>query len=499
MPATSSVLGAPPGVAAPNDTVASLPVSDPEQPLSMHFSDLNLIDPLLRAVAAEGYDIPTPIQQQAIPHVLEGRDLLGCAQTGTGKTAAFALPILQRLAASPPPAGSRPIRCLVITPTRELASQIGESFAVYGRNLRLRHTVIFGGVSQRPQEQALASGPDILVATPGRLLDLASQGKISLRSLQIFVLDEADRMLDMGFIHDVRRVIALLPQRRQTLFFSATMPPDIMDLSARILVDPARVAVTPIASTCEKVEQQVYFVERADKRALLRRVLEQPSIERALVFTRTKHGANRVAAELVRARIGAEAIHGNKSQGARERALASFKRGETRVLVATDIAARGIDVEGISHVINFDLPDVPESYVHRIGRTARAGASGTALSFCGGEERSLLSAIERLIRMRVPVADARALGGVDAQDLPRSEPQAAMPPRHAIPAVHRPASQGSRRFSAPQLDARDVRDARDPRDARDVRPAAEVSASPGQPRRPNRRFASSSHRRYVTS
>lgn len=299
------------------------------------------------------------------------------------------------------PAG--PVRALILTPTRELAAQIGDSFATYGRNLRLRHTVIFGGVGQLSQEQALARGPEIVVATPGRLLDLAQQRKINLQDIEIFVLDEADRMLDMGFIHDVRRVIALLPTKRQTLFFSATMPPDIIELSSRILTDPARVAVTPIASTAEKVEQKVFFVERSNKRALLERVLGDPTIERALVFTRTKHGANRVAEQLDRARIGAEVIHGNKSQNARERALENFKRGTTRVLVATDIAARGIDVEGISHVINFDLPDVPESYVHRIGRTARAGASGIAFSFCDREEMAMLGAIERLIRTRIPV------------------------------------------------------------------------------------------------
>ena len=296
-----------------------------------------------------------------------------------------------------------PIRALILTPTRELAAQIGDSFATYGRNLRLRHTVIFGGVGQLSQEQALARGPEIVVATPGRLLDLVQQRKINLQDIEIFVLDEADRMLDMGFIHDVRRVIALLPTKRQTLFFSATMPPDIIELSSRILTDPARVAVTPIASTAEKVEQKVFFVERSNKRALLERVLGDPTIERALVFTRTKHGANRVAEQLDRARIGAEVIHGNKSQNARERALENFKRGTTRVLVATDIAARGIDVEGISHVINFDLPDVPESYVHRIGRTARAGASGIAFSFCDREEMAMLGAIERLIRTRIPV------------------------------------------------------------------------------------------------
>ncbi|APR81393.1 ATP-dependent RNA helicase RhlE [Minicystis rosea] len=376
---------------------------------SMHFSDLQLLPAILRAVTEEGYDVPTPIQQQAIPHVLTGRDLLGCAQTGTGKTAAFALPILQRLATTEPTGRKKPIRVLVLTPTRELAAQIGESFATYGRHLRFRHAVIFGGVGQLQQERALAAGPEILVATPGRLLDLASQGKVSLRDLEIFVLDEADRMLDMGFIHDVRRVIALLPERRQSLFFSATMPPDIMDLSARILTDPARVAVTPIASTAEKIQQHVYFVDKSHKRALLEHVLQDPAIERALVFTRTKHGANRVAEHLEKARIGAAAIHGNKSQNARERALSGFKEGSTRVLVATDIAARGIDVDGVTHVINFDLPEVPESYVHRIGRTARAGASGIAFSFCDSEERSLLWAIERLIRMKVNVVEEHPL------------------------------------------------------------------------------------------
>ncbi len=425
----------------------------------MLFSDLDLIEPLLRAVAAEGYEIPTPIQQQAIPPILQGRDLLGCAQTGTGKTAAFALPVLQRLAATPAPTAqrdaapeagqplprdgrqsaprdgrhprdhrpaprSRPIRALVLTPTRELASQIGESFTAYGRHLRLRNTVIFGGVGQSAQEDALSRGPEIVVATPGRLLDLASQRRIDLQDVEIFILDEADRMLDMGFIHDVRKVIAMLPVRRQTLFFSATMPKDIIDLSSRILTDPARVAVTPIASTAEKVEQKVFFIDKAGKRALLERVLDDPAIERALVFTRTKHGANRVAEQLVRARIGAEVIHGNKSQNARERALSAFKRGTTRVLVATDIAARGIDVDGVSHVINFDLPDVPESYVHRIGRTARAGASGIAFSFCDPEEVSMLSAIERLIRSRIPVDGAH--------------PMSSLPPPPAGEAAQRP-------------------------------------------------------------
>jgi len=366
----------------------------------MQFADLNLIDPLLRAVSAEGYDVPTPIQEQAIPPILAGSDLLGCAQTGTGKTAAFALPILQRLVAGGP---SRGIRALILTPTRELAAQIGESFTAYGKYLGLRNTVVFGGVGQRPQVAALRRGVDVLIATPGRLLDLCSQRLVSFADLQIFVLDEADRMLDMGFIHDVRRLIAMIPERRQTLFFSATMPPDIQRLAASILSRPVRVEVTPVATTAEKIDQSVFMVERSDKRALLEHVLGDQDIRRVLVFTRTKHGANRVAEQLQRASIGAVAIHGNKSQNARERALSDFKQGTTRVLVATDIAARGIDIDDISHVINYDLPNVPESYVHRIGRTARAGASGVALSFCDMEERAFLADIERLIRMRVPV------------------------------------------------------------------------------------------------
>jgi ATP-dependent RNA helicase RhlE len=427
----------------------------------MQFSDLGLIEPLLRAVAEEGYTVPTPIQEKAIGHVLAGRDLLACAQTGTGKTAAFALPILQRLAtperAAIPrapdrraPGSARPIRALVLTPTRELAAQIGESFSVYGRHLKLRNTVIFGGVGQGNQERALAACPDILVATPGRLLDLADQRKVRFQDLEVFVLDEADRMLDMGFIHDVRRVIALLPQRRQTLFFSATMPPDIIDLSARILVDPARVAVAPIAATADRIEQRVYHVAKSDKRALLQEVLGDPAIVRALVFTRTKHGANRVAEQLARARIGAEAIHGNKSQGARERALAGFKSGTTRVLVATDIAARGLDIDAVTHVINFDLPDVPESYVHRIGRTARAGASGIAYSFCDAEERPLLAAIERLIRKRIPAVDAppsHAAAGRprEATSVPSPSPSG---PEQRAHARRRFSSRPSRRYAS---------------------------------------------------
>jgi ATP-dependent RNA helicase RhlE len=394
----------------------------------MHFEELKLIAPLLRAVEAEGYTSPTPIQEQTIPYVLQGRDLLGCAQTGTGKTAAFALPILQRLVGSPLPRGARrPVRTLVLTPTRELAAQIEQSFSTYGRNTGITHGVVFGGVGIQPQIDMLRRGVDVLVATPGRLLDLANQRMLDLSRLEVFVLDEADRMLDMGFLPDVRRVIALLPQRRQTLLFSATMPPDIRELANRILNNPVHVAVTPVASTVDTVDQRVYFVPSGNKRALLENLLHDPEMARVLVFTRTKHGANRVAKQLCGARIGAEAIHGNKSQGARTRALEQFRQGVTRVLVATDIAARGIDIDGITHVVNFDLPEVAESYVHRIGRTARAGAAGIAWSFCAEEERPLLRDIERLIRMRVPaiadhaVANARTAQGVEPPATARIE------------------------------------------------------------------------------
>ena len=341
------------------------------------FQDLALIDPIRRALAEEGYAAPTPIQAQAVPHLLAGRDLLGIAQTGTGKTAAFALPILQRLVAGHSPALARKTaRCLVLTPTRELALQIRDSFKAYGRHLGLRATVIFGGVGQEPQVAAMTRGVDILVATPGRLLDLIGQGHIRLDRVETFVLDEADRMLDMGFIRDVRKIVAMLPSRRQTLLFSATMPPDIARLAAAILDAPVRVEVTPAASTVERTDQLVMFVERADKRALLCAILRDPALSRVLVFTRTKHTANRLAEQLVRAGFGAEAIHGNKSQSARQRALEDFRAGAVRVLVATDIAARGIDIDAISHVVNYELPNVPETYVHRIGRTARAGAAG---------------------------------------------------------------------------------------------------------------------------
>jgi ATP-dependent RNA helicase RhlE len=360
------------------------------------FSALALADSLREAVAAAGYREPTPIQREAIPHVVAGRDLLGCAQTGTGKTAAFALPILHRLLDEGRSSDRPVIRALILAPTRELAAQIGASFARYGKGSGLRGLVVFGGVSKLPQTQALRRGVDILVATPGRLLDLMNDGAAQLGSVRTFVLDEADRMLDMGFIQDVRRITRALPRERQTLLFSATMPREIQELADRILVDPVRLAVDPVASTCEPIAQSVYFVETRRKVALLQRLLGEAGVDRALVFTRTKRAASRLAQQLAKAGVVADAIHGNKSQPARERALAGFKSGRTRVVVATDIAARGIDVKDISHVINFELPMEAESYVHRVGRTGRAGASGIALSFCSAEERPRLTAIERL-------------------------------------------------------------------------------------------------------
>jgi ATP-dependent RNA helicase RhlE len=372
-------------------------------PIAGKFSELGLIEPLIRAVSDLGYIEPTPIQTQAIPSLLEGRDLLGCAQTGTGKTAAFALPILHRLVKYSRRAGQRQTRVLVLTPTRELAIQIHDSFRDYGKFLKLRYAVIYGGVGQGAQVQALSGGVDVLVATPGRLLDLINQKYLSLQSLDVFVLDEADRMLDMGFIHDIRKVISLLPERRHNLFFSATMPPEIKKLADSMLRDPARVEVTPVSSTAELIEQSVMYVNRDDKKALLRHVLQDKALSRVIVFTRTKHGANKVSEVLMKSNIPSEAIHGNKSQGARQRALENFRSGRTRVLVATDIAARGIDIDGISHVINFEVPNISESYVHRIGRTARAGAQGIAISFCDAEERAFIKDIEKLIAQSIPV------------------------------------------------------------------------------------------------
>jgi ATP-dependent RNA helicase RhlE len=381
-------------------TIPSLPA--PHNAPTTGFAALGLREPILRAIAAQGYRTPTPIQAQAIPHVMQGRDLLGCAQTGTGKTAAFALPLLHRMSA-PGAARPRGPRVLVLAPTRELAAQIGDSFAEYGCHLPHRCAVVFGGVSQGPQVSALRRGVDVLVATPGRLLDLMGQGHAPLDSVETLVLDEADRMLDMGFIDPIRRIIGRLPARRQNLLFSATMPAPIATLADQILHSPAKVAVTPVASTVDKVTQWVLFVRQSDKRSLLREVLRDPTLTRALVFTRTKAGANRVVRDLETAGVSAQAIHGNKSQNARQKALGAFRDGEVRVLVATDIAARGIDVDGISHVINFELPNEPESYVHRIGRTARAGASGVALSFCDASERTYLRDIERLTRIPLKV------------------------------------------------------------------------------------------------
>ncbi|MDP3462362.1 MAG: DEAD/DEAH box helicase [Bacteroidales bacterium] len=386
----------------------------------MHFKNLNLIEPILKALIAEGYTIPTPIQQQSIPHILAGRDLQGCAQTGTGKTAAFALPIIQHLFEQKQ---HRPgIKVLVLTPTRELAIQIDESFVSYGKYTNLKHTVVYGGVSQLHQVNALKKGIEVLIATPGRLLDLIDQGFINLSRLEIFVLDEADRMLDMGFIHDVKRVIALLPQKRQTLFFSATMPPAIQKLAKSLLVNPAKVEVTPPTSTVEKIEQSLYHTNKSDKPELLFHLLNEQLIETALVFTRTKHGADRVVKYLLRMNVKAAAIHGNKSQNNRQAALSNFKTGQLRVLVATDIAARGIDIDELTHVFNYDLPDVPETYIHRIGRTGRAGKSGNAIAFCDVEEKSELNDIEKLIGKKIPVVDEHPFKPLTAHFVSKQAP-----------------------------------------------------------------------------
>ncbi len=370
---------------------------------AMTFEQLALVQPLLHALTTEGYTKPTPIQQQAIPLILEQRDVLGCAQTGTGKTAAFALPILQLLYTAKQ---HKPgIKVLILTPTRELAIQIEESFAAYGKHTGIKHTVIFGGVSQYKQTQILKQGVEILVATPGRLLDLMSQGLITLRNLEIFVLDEADRMLDMGFVHDVKKIITVLPPKRQTLFFSATMPPEIQSLANILLTNPAKIEVTPPATTVEKIEQTLYYTNKSDKPKLLLHLIKEYEIGTGLVFTRTKHGADKVVKYLQKENIKAAAIHGNKSQNARQNALTDFKNGSLQILVATDIAARGIDIEELRFVFNFDLPNIPETYVHRIGRTGRAGNSGRSISFCDVEERTELKDIEKLIGLRIPVVN----------------------------------------------------------------------------------------------
>ena len=405
----------------------------------MNFSELSLTRPLLRAVEEQGYTQPSPIQAKAIPPVLEGRDLLGCAQTGTGKTAAFALPMLQLLAARRPARSQ--VRALVLTPTRELALQIGESFAQLGKYTSIRHTVVFGGVGQGPQAAAMAKGVDVLIACPGRLNDLIGQGLADLSGVEIFVLDEADRMLDMGFVHDVKRVMAKLPAQRQNLMFSATMPKEIEQLADSFLHRPVTVKVDPPSSTVDRIEQTLYPVCKADKRRLLVWLLNEGGVPGALVFSRTKHGADRIAKDLTRAGVSAAAIHGNKSQSARVAALEGFKNGSTRVLVATDIAARGIDINELSHVINFDLPEVPETYVHRIGRTARAGKSGVAISFCCPEEQEYLAGIEKLIRKKLTRVTDHSFIAAANEPAP---PPAPRPPRGARLRPQAPAAQTQR-------------------------------------------------------
>lgn len=390
----------------------------------MLFKELELIEPILKALETEGYTNPTPIQEQAIPSALAGKDILGCAQTGTGKTAAFSIPILQLVCQSQLNGNfTRGIKALILTPTRELAIQIDESIAAYGKNLRISHEVIFGGVSQHHQVINLKKGVDILTATPGRLLDLMQQGFIQLKDIRFFVLDEADRMLDMGFINDVKKVVAKLPEKKQTLFFSATMPDEIEKLANTLLKNPVTIAVTPVSSTVEKIEQAIYFVEKENKKNLLQDLLQDSAIKSALVFTRTKHGADKVVKNLVKQGITSEAIHGNKSQNARQRALTNFKNGNTRILVATDIAARGIDVDGLSHVFNYELPNVPETYVHRIGRTGRAGENGMAISFCDTEERAYLKDIQKLIKIELPVVSNHEYHSATPQKVSANQPE----------------------------------------------------------------------------
>ncbi len=444
----------------------------------MTFQDMHLIAPLLSAVRAYGYEQPTPIQAQTIPLVLSGKDVLGCAQTGTGKTAAFALPMLQLLAARPLTVGHRPIRALILTPTRELAMQIYENFVIYGKQLKLRACVVFGGVPQKPQTDALQRGVDILVATPGRLNDLIGQGFIRLSSLEIFVLDEADRMLDMGFIHDVRRVLAQLPPKRQTLFFSATMPPEVESLAVSILHDPATVKVDPVTSTVDSIRQALYHVDKANKKLLLAHLLRQPEVESALVFVRTKHGADRVVRELARADIEARAIHGDKSQNARQEALGLFKTGKIRVLVATDIAARGIDIAGLSHVFNHDLPNEPEAYIHRIGRTGRAGQAGDAISFCCIDEMKDLHAIEKLTGRRIPRLES-------------PWPMEVLTPSEPKPRGPRPSKLGMDGQPLRQAHARTVHP---PRAKAEAAPKQSAPAAAGAPKRRRRRRPGTSSR-----
>lgn len=416
----------------------------------MQFSDLNLIEPILRAVDEEGYTTPTPIQAQSIPIVLEGTDLLGCAQTGTGKTAAFAIPIIQLLSATKRTEKKRKIRSLILTPTRELAVQIKDSFQAYGRHTELRSTVVFGGVGQFAQVNTLNNGVDILIATPGRLMDLIQQKHISLADIEIFVLDEADRMLDMGFVHDVKKIIAMIPKKRQSLFFSATMPPEIVKLAQTILDDPSKVTVTPVSSTVDIIQQKIYYVDKLNKNHLLKHILKDENIKTALVFTRTKHGADKVVRMLIEWGIVAEAIHGNKGQNARQRALTNFKEQTTRVLVATDIAARGIDVDELEYVINYEMPNVAETYVHRIGRTGRAGAKWTAFSFCDAEEKAYLREIEELIAKKIPVVQEHPFPLKNNHEIREPEPQGRNGSNRPKPTpAKKPAAphQGEKRFS----------------------------------------------------
>ena len=371
----------------------------------MKFENLRIIEPILKALAEEGYKAPTPIQEQAILHALEGKDILGCAQTGTGKTAAFAIPIIQNIYGQSNKGSSRKIQSLILTPTRELAVQIEESFKTYGRYTNLKYCTVYGGVSQKPQTEKLRRGVDVLVATPGRLIDLINQRQVNLSNVSMFVLDEADRMLDMGFIHDVKKIISYIPKKRQTQFFSATMPKEITELVNSILVDPVKVSVTPASSTVDKIKQSVYFVDKANKKKLLVYLLKNKNIDSALVFTRTKHEADKVEKDLKANKITAQAIHGDKSQGARQMALNNFKSGKIKVLVATDIAARGIDIDELSHVINYNLPNISETYIHRIGRTGRAGLGGTSISFCEYEEKDYLKNIQKLIKKTIPTAE----------------------------------------------------------------------------------------------
>ena len=438
----------------------------------MTFKELNLSAPLLRAVQEAGYETPSPIQAAAIPPVLSGRDLMGCAQTGTGKTAAFALPMLDRLTANAPRRKGA-IRALILTPTRELALQIGESFDAYGKYLKLHSTVIFGGVGQAPQVEALKKGVDILIACPGRLNDLIGQGFIDLSNLEIFVLDEADRMLDMGFVHDVKKVIAKLPGERQNLMFSATMPTEIEQLAAGILRKPAFVKVDPVSSTVDRIQQSLYHVEKGNKKFLLPWLIKnlQPPVVNALVFSRTKHGADKIAKDLTKQGIPAAAIHGNKSQTARVTALENFKAGKTKVLVATDIAARGIDISELSHVFNYDLPEVPETYVHRIGRTARAGADGTAVSFCAPEEQEYLAGIEKLNRRKIPVVSGHPWDGVPAPVRPEPPVRGKKPKAAAAEPAEKPAAKQPKPAKA---------EAKNAKPEKKAAPAPKVQAKPAK-------------------